>query len=393
MHEIKVKYIGSDLKTGKKCEIHNSALIMGEYPEEETVKQIYGFLNHPAFAGSQIRIMADHHAGSGSCIGFTMTQNNYVIPNVVGVDIGCGMLATNLGKISANFQELDNFIRENIPLGFSVRSKESRTLKNFRDDVDRFIEVASRINIDTNRVILGLGSLGGGNHFAELDQAPNGDIWLVIHTGSRNFGKSICDYHQNRAKELMNEMFIGDAYKNLEFMPYDKGGSSYLNDMRIAQKYASLNRTIITHNIVTFLNVNINDQIESVHNYIGDDKIIRKGAISAYKEQEVIIPLNMRDGCIFGTGKGSDKWNNSAPHGAGRILSRKKAKETVDIEKYKETMQGVWSTSINESTLDESPFAYKDGEEIKNALSETVDIDFVTKPIYVIKDSKKEEEI
>jgi RNA-splicing ligase RtcB len=366
---------------------HNVAKVFIDIIDEETVKQIYNFLNHPAFADSKIRIMPDTHAGKGSVIGFTMTMNNYIIPNVVGVDIGCGMLMHKLDAKEIDFIKLDEFIKNEIPSGFSVQNQKGkdRVKKELYEVLLDIFEVTSIKVEQTVDAIASLGTLGGGNHFIEIDKHGD-DYYLVVHTGSRNFGLSICNYHQKKAKALMNEMFIGDAYKNLEFLPMDKGGNDYLKDMYTAQDYAIINRKLIVKRILKdFFKQEPDNSIECVHNYIGKDNIIRKGAISAQAGEKVIIPLNMRDGVIVGTGKGNADWNFSAPHGAGRILSRKKAKEELTIEEFKTSMEGIYTSCVNGDTLDESPMAYKDSQLIIDAIGETVDIDFIMKPVYNFK--------
>jgi RNA-splicing ligase RtcB len=317
-------------------------------------------------------------------------MNGYVIPNVVGVDLGCGIESYNFGQIQFDdreFKALEDFIRNEIPSGFAVRNKVSETWKNQSTSFKLSILVTcAKMELDMNRVELAIGTLGGGNHFLELDIDPERNVWFTVHTGSRNFGLKVCGHHQNIAKKLMNEMFIGDAYKRLEFLPLDKGGNDYLEDMKIAQQYAALNRESIVNTIKDFFKKEPSDSIKTVHNYINfEDNIIRKGAISAHENEKVLIPLNMRDGVIVGTGKGNSKWNYSAPHGAGRILSRSKAKQELSLDKMKEDMEGIWSESINKKTLDEAPDAYKDSQVIINAIKETVDIDFIMKPIYNFK--------
>lgn len=366
---------------------YNSANVMTDIVEPELVTQIYSFLNNPAFEKGYIVIMPDCHAGNGTCIGFTKQMNEYIIPNVVGVDINCGIESYNLGKIDVNFDELDHFIRENIPSGFNIRSEVIKGLNEYKSFMKDFEDTCKKIDLDFAKVLKAIGTLGGGNHFIELDKAPNGNIWLTLHTGSRNFGLQVCNYHQRKAKELMNKMFIGDAYKGLEFLPLEIGGNEYLKDMQIAQQYAEFNRNYIAEQIIHFLKVpEVIWHIKTVHNYINFyDNIIRKGAISARLHEEVLIPLNMRDGVIVGKGKGNAKWNFSAPHGAGRILSRTKAKEKITLDQMKSDMTGIYSNSISKDTIDEAPGVYKDSQFIINAIEETVHIDFVMKPIYNFK--------
>jgi tRNA-splicing ligase RtcB (3'-phosphate/5'-hydroxy nucleic acid ligase) len=391
---------------------YNSANIMlpdESYIDDETKKQIYSFLNHPAFAKSYISIMPDCHAGKGSCVGFTMTANDYALPFCVGVDIGCGMIAIKLEGIkNIDLNALDHVIHR-IPSGFNRYPNDQRgsdkpynrnldaILATFGKDIGNKRQmdildiqaVADEVGTKFEDVVCSLGTLGGGNHFIELDIDDSGIYWLVIHSGSRNFGLKVASYHQAKAKSLMNEMFVGDAFKGLEFLPMNKGGLDYIHDMRIAQKYAVLNRYMIANSIVQyFIKASMCDfvNISSIHNYISEkDNIIRKGAISANEGEQLIIPLNMRDGTIIGVGKGSKKWNNSAPHGAGRIMSRSKAKESLSMPDYKASMDGIFTTCVTSKTIDEAPMAYKDKQLILDAIGETVDVKAILKPVYNFK--------
>jgi len=372
--------------TGK----YNSANVMIDDIDETTVAQIYSFLNHPAFGNTYIAIMPDCHAGAGAVIGYTAKMNNYVIANLVGVDIGCGIEAFNLGQIEVDFAKLDGFIRENIPSGFHVRSDKQQIDTNLLEELPAMIvDICCNIGSDSTRALKSIGTLGGGNHFIELDKDATGNIWLLVHSGSRKFGLDIAGYHQKRAKELMREMFIGAAYKDLEFLPIDKGGKEYLTDMKVAQRYALMNRYFMVKQIIEeFFKQEYSklESVKSVHNYINfSDNILRKGAISAHEGERVIIPLNMRDGTIIGTGKGSAKWNMSAPHGAGRIYSRSRAKRELQLDEFQKEMVGVWSSCVSKDTLDESPMAYKDKQKIIDAIGESVTIDFIMKPVYNFK--------
>lgn len=365
------------------------AKVMIDDIDVETRSQIQTFVNHPVFEKTNIVIMPDCHAGSGAVIGFTAPLNEYVIPNVVGVDIGCGIEAFNLGSVKIDYEKLDHKVRSLIPLGFSKRSTPRYAVNTLNKLLHANIE---DVCFDTNQklsdVISSVGTLGGGNHFIEIDE--NGDEkWLVIHSGSRNFGLRVATFHQDAAKSLMKKMFIGDAYKDLEYLPRGLGGNEYLADMMVAQKYAELNRKCISEDILSYLCIEPIDHISSVHNYISDDGMIRKGAISAESGQRLIIPLNMRDGSIIGTGKGSNKWNCSAPHGAGRLMSRSQAKKTLTLDEFKMTMEGVFSTSISYDTLDESPMSYKRKEVILEAIEETVEVDFIMKPVWNLKAGEK----
>jgi tRNA-splicing ligase RtcB len=382
---------------------YNSANVMIDEIDELTSQQIYSFLNHPAFARTYIAIMPDCHAGNGAVIGFTSKFNDYVIPNIVGVDIGCGVLAINLGyralTSDQDFELLDQFIKERIPSGFKIRSiseklGDGRHLEDAFGDklLSEVLDVAIESGQERSKVVGSLGTLGGGNHFIEIDHDENnGEDWLLIHSGSRNFGLRVADYYQDKAKDLLKKMFIDDdVFKGLEYLPMDFGGNEYLKAMKVAQQYAHLNRQVMAGLILDdFFGVASQDNlrsIETVHNYVSfEDNIIRKGAVSAQEGEQLVIPFNMRDGVMVCRGKGSKKWNCSAPHGAGRILSRKKAKETIKLEDFQTTMKGIYTSTANSSTIDESPMAYKDKDMIVEAVAETVDIEFFMKPVYNFK--------
>jgi len=374
---------------------HNVAKIMlpdESHLEESVTTQIYGFLNHPAFAKSNIVIMPDCHAGMGSCIGFTMTTNEYVIPCIVGVDIGCGVLSTKLNDDDINLEKLDNFIHNSIASGFSVNAKTPNPRGILGPLMERITEVGTRMKTDTNRNLHAMGSLGGGNHFIEIGIDEEDQKWLTIHSGSRKFGNDICMHHQNKAKEAMKKMFIGAAYHRLEFLTEEFGSKEYLEDMRVATTFAQINRELLTKKILEHLqkgcSLEPRHQIHSVHNYIDTHAgIIRKGAINASKDLEVVIPFNMKDGLILGKGKGNKDWNFSAPHGAGRVLSRKRAKEQLSLEDMQAGMKdaGVFTTSATKNTLDEAPGAYKDKDMIIKAMEDTVEVKKFVKPIYNFK--------
>lgn len=366
--------------------------------EQEAVDQIELLLAQDAFKDCKVRIMPDVHAGKGCVIGFTADLGEKVIPNIVGVDIGCGMLCVSLGQADIDFEKLDNVIRSYIPSGRDVhegriiRFEELQDLKCYRE------------LRDTKRLERSIGTLGGGNHFIEIDVAEDGEKYLVIHTGSRNLGKQVADYYQNLAFELMSgkdklyeeqdrlikqykaagrkseiQSAIAELHRNFKAVnpkiPKDlcylegEYREVYLHDMRICQKFAYINRVMIAQIICNHMGWGIDtdmpDYFECIHNYIDhDSNIVRKGAISAKLGEKVLIPINMRDGCIIGAGKGNEDWNQSAPHGAGRVMSRTKAKELVSLEEFEKSMDGIYTTSINQSTIDESPMAYKTLDEI-----------------------------
>lgn len=372
---------------------YNSANIMIDEIDESTKEQIQEFLNHPAFGDSYIAIMPDCHAGKGTVIGFTMKMNNYIIPNVIGVDIGCGMLSAKL-PIKAkdiNLEKLDEFIKAEIPYGFGINSSYNKSDKYFNTQVKN---VCDKIEIDYKKALKAIGSLGGGNHFIELgiDTTPEENIWITIHSGSRNFGLRVANYYQNKAKENLKKYFIRDQYKNLEFLLVnEEDGIGYLYALAIAQRFAFENRIEILTRINNFFNCINEKRIHSIHNYISlsdiGNRIIRKGATSALLDEDVIIPFNMRDGIAICKGKGNPKYNYSAPHGAGRILSRKKAKETLSTVEFQKQMSnaGIYTTTANVDTLDEAPDAYKDMNLILKNIKETVDVQFMIRPIYNFK--------
>jgi len=361
---------------------YNSANIMIDEIDESTKEQIQTFLNHPAFENTYIAIMPDCHTGSGSCIGFTMKMNDYIIPNIVGVDIGCGMLSRKFAIEKIDLPKFDNFIKKNIPSGFSVNS--GFRSNPFLEDIEN---VCMNIGIESLRVFLSIGSLGSGNHFVEIGKDSENNYWVTIHSGSRNFGLKVANYYQSIAKANLKKYFIGNEYKDLEFLlTNEKDGQDYIGDLKVAQKFASLNRHEMMNRITEYLKNSIPMQeIESVHNFIGDDNIIRKGATPARENEYVIIPFNMRDGLAICKGKGNSKWNYSAPHGAGRALSRTKAKELLSIEIFEAQMRDIYTTTANLNTIDEAPDAYKNTQMIINSIKETVDIIDFVKPIYNFK--------
>ena len=384
---------------------------------DEAKEEIDLLLEQEAFKKSKVRIMPDVHAGKGCVIGFTGALGNKVIPSIVGVDIGCGIFCANLGNIDIDLKKLDAFIKENIPSGMNVN-------KNKVADFDLTQLYCYKKLKHHQWIENSVGSLGGGNHFIEIDIATDKEKYLVIHSGSRNLGAQVANYYQDLANQICNHDLLNyqsqrdtvlKTYKELgkakeiqttlknlkkEFqksknkIPYElaylegKERDAYLHDMRLCQEFAILNRFTIAKTIADYMGLDINNYFESVHNYISfEDNIVRKGAIRAQKGERVIIPINMRDGCLLGLGKGNQDWNNSAPHGAGRVMSRAKAMQTVDLEKYKKTMQNVYTTSVTESTKDEAPFVYKSLEEIKEHIIPTVEVTKIIKPIYNFKAS------
>lgn len=394
--------------------------------EDEAVKQIDELLEQEPFKDCKVRIMPDVHAGKGCVIGFTADLGNKVIPNIVGVDIGCGMLCVELGNMALDFEKLDKIIIENIPSGRNIR--EQKLI-----DFEKINELYCLRELkESNKFNKAIGTLGGGNHFVEIDVDDENNKYLVIHTGSRNLGKQVADYYQNLAVELCSgkeEMYkkkekiiktykeqgkkseIQEALKELEKeyknnkpnLPKDlcylenRYRDMYLHDMKICQEYASLNRLHIAKEILmNYFQLTyvpeidyppiMNNRFEIIHNYISfEDNIVRKGAISAKKGEKVLIPINMRDGSIIAVGKGNKDWNQSAPHGAGRIMSRIKAKETFTLDEFEKSMKGIYTTSVSVETIDEAPFVYKPMREIIDNIQDTVEIKKIIKPIYNFK--------
>ncbi|PFD95716.1 RNA-splicing ligase RtcB [Bacillus cereus] len=386
---------------------YNEAKVFTNNVEETAVGQIIDLCNQEFAKESKIRIMPDTHAGAGCTIGTTMTIQDKIVPNLVGVDIGCGMevVIIDKKKEEINFDQLDDTIRKHVPSGFSIRDKEHPLSKviDFKD---------VRAPFTLQRAQKSIGTLGGGNHFIELKEDDKGNVYIVIHSGSRNLGKQVAEYYQNFAYEqLLSVKSIKDEIierltkegrqqeihealrgikkpkirKELAYLE-GKGFDDYMNDMKIAQKYAELNRKAMIDEIVTRMDWEVTDQFTTIHNYIDmDNMILRKGAISAQQGERVIIPINMRDGSIIAFGKGNSDWNFSGPHGAGRIMSRKKAKEMIKLEDFQNTMTNVWTTSVDKSTLDEAPMVYKPMDEIVENTKGTIDIKHIIKPIYNFK--------
>ena len=402
--------------------------------EETALRQIKELLSIDVFSDKKIRIMPDVHAGAGCVIGFTGDLGDKVIPNIVGVDIGCGMRILNLGKLSEiDFHAFHEHIRGNVPSGMIVREHRfgfkplvGEEMEIYREAKQLVTELYCYREIkDSGRINKAIGSLGGGNHFIELDKDDDDNVYLVIHTGSRNLGKQVADIYQAKAvkhltdgadefeetikrtieeykaagrrselqsviKKMRKELH--DAEPNLPAaLCYveGEGREHYLHDMRLCQRWAVLNRKLISLLLMRFFpDVEVKEEFESVHNYISDENIIRKGSISAAEGERCIIPLNMRDGSLLCTGKGNPDWNFSAPHGAGRVLSRTQAYEKITMEDFEASMKGIYSESVNDFTRDESPMVYKPAEEIIANIGDTVNIDTIIRPIFNFKASK-----
>ncbi|WP_411682015.1 RtcB family protein [Clostridium thailandense] len=397
---------------------YNRAVVYTDKLDMEVVSQVTELCNQEFSIGSKIAIMPDTHAGKGCVIGFTANLGDKIIPNIVGVDIGCGMLTVELGKIDIDLEKLDQTIRKYVPSGMKVHEGRMSKFSKLQE-LHCYRELK-----DTKRIERSIGTLGGGNHFIEINIDEEKSVYLVIHSGSRNLGKQVAEHYQNIAIDLCSgkedyyiqrEAIINEykkegkrkqiqsALKTLK-EKYDKLLPSYprdlcfltgaykdkyLKDMSICQEYANLNRETMANIILEKLfTKRLEDfaHFHTIHNYINfKDNIIRKGSISAYKGELVLIPLNMRDGSILAVGKGNPEWNYSAPHGAGRLMSRTKAKQNVNMEEYKEAMKGIYTTSVNESTIDEAPMVYKPMEEIVSNVKDTIEIIKIIKPLYNFK--------
>ena len=391
----------------------NTAICYAKVVEDEAIEQIRRMCDYEMTAGSKIRIMPDVHSGKGCTIGTTMTVVDKVVPNVVGVDIGCGMYTVSLGKGDIDFEKVDAAAHY-IPSG--TRVWEGRKEKFDLTGLKCYRELK-----DTKRLARSLGTLGGGNHFIEIDEASDGTKYLVIHSGSRNLGKQVAEHYQKLAvlldrgfeeyfekrdqiiatykaegrkteiegalKELKRQVFKGESAmpEDLCFL-YGTYMEDYLHDVEICQSFAKRSRELMAEILIGLSGLTAGESFHTIHNYIDtSEMILRKGSIAAHKGEKVLIPINMRDGSVIAVGKGNPEWNYSAPHGAGRIMSRTKAKEQLSMEEYKEAMKGIYTTSVSESTLDEAPMAYKSLGDIIDVITESVDVIEVIKPVYNFK--------
>lgn len=350
---------------------YSSAVVYANSVDDASAQQITSMLNNPAIT-NPVRIMPDFHVGKGSVIGFTMEVGEYVVPNVVGVDIGCGMLSAQIERPNLTVEEMDKAVRRAVPLGFSIH-KEPKT------SMPLLLPLAEKVGIDVTRFNNSIGTLGGGNHFIEFGADSSDQMWVTIHSGSRNFGLQVANYHQNLAKQYCEYHGISVG-KGLEFCPPNE----YIADMMEAQAYASLNRYTMLDLILKELNIAVLNTIECVHNFIGSDNIIRKGAVAAYIDDDIILPFNRTEGIWIMKGLGNPDWNHSAPHGAGRVMSRGEAKRALTQEQVDSDMRksGVYSSS---NPVDESPRVYKDPKEIQELVKDTAKFLFNIKPILNIK--------
>ncbi len=425
---------------------YTTANIMIDSIDESCMSQIHGFINHSAFTNPVV-IMPDTHAGKGSVIGFTMELTEKVIPNVIGVDIGCGMCSINIGKeLPHSLEMLDQKIRQRIPFGHNTHKSALINMKNdfpwhdvnvlaekfaltynnrFNETItpprysnEWFMEKSKKLGGRIRRFINSIGTLGGGNHFIETGISDSGEYWITVHSGSRNLGKQVCEYWQNKAKkriehekkavlrkEIEEIRRIGQGHeiqKQIKTAKEKRGfsnistkgcewleghmASQYFFDMIFAQVYAQVNRKYMIDTICSIIKVTPTELIETVHNFIDfNDFIIRKGAIRSYSGEKMIIPFNMRDGLLICEGTSNPKWNFSAPHGAGRVMSRTQAKRSLDVETFKQQMKGIYSTSVGKGTLDECPDTYKNAAVIEDAIRDTATIVSRVKPVHNMK--------
>lgn len=390
---------------------YNSAKIFTDVVDEASIAQVMLLLNQEFAAGSRIRLMPDIHAGAGCTIGTTMTIKDKVVPNLVGVDIGCGMECVMIKEKAIDLEKLDAVIHDQIPAGFNIRKKPHPYRK--RCSIE---DLYCANHVDLGRAEKSIGTLGGGNHFIEANTDTEGNRYLVIHTGSRHLGLEVAKHYQNMAYEALNSLpkeeegrIIEElkakgkhreiektlrALKNVKrtYIPrelaYVSGElfTQYIHDMQIVQEFAAWNRKAIKDDILNSMGLNEADGFSTIHNYIDTDAmILRKGAVSARAGERLLIPINMRDGSLICTGKGNDDWNQSAPHGAGRLMSRSKAKECFTVSEFEQQMAGIYTTSVGRDTLDECPMAYKGMDDIVANIGDTAEINQVIKPIYNFK--------
>ncbi|MBE6950203.1 MAG: RtcB family protein [Ruminococcaceae bacterium] len=385
------------------------ARVFTDVVDPESISQVISLLNQPYAQGSRVRMMPDIHAGAGCTVGTTMTIGDKICPNLVGVDIGCGMETVILKEKRMELQKLDKLIRAEIPSGFAIRSKPHR----FAKEID-LEELRCAKHVDLLRAEKSIGTLGGGNHFIEANQDEEGNLYIVIHSGSRRLGLEIANYYQDAGFKALNDRraeidsIIADlkrqgraqeieaVLRDLKARPvniprplaYLEGNllQDYLHDMAIAQHFADLNRKAMMDTILKGMGLKAADRFTTIHNYIDlQHGILRKGAVSAQEGERLLIPINMRDGSLICIGKGNEDWNCSAPHGAGRLMSRSEAKQSFTVSEFKKQMQGIYTTSVGAATLDECPMAYKSMADIVDNIGPTADIERVIKPIYNFK--------
>ncbi|NLP18835.1 MAG: RtcB family protein [Firmicutes bacterium] len=377
----------------------NTAKVFTDSLEEKAIAQIRELCNQEFTKGSVIRIMPDAHLGAGCTIGTTMTVTDKIVPNLVGVDIGCGIETIRLKQREMDLERLDQIIHRSIPAGFNIRKREHRYVENI--DFNRLV---CKNHVNLKRARLSIGTLGGGNHFIEVNRDEDGALYLVVHSGSRHLGKQVADHYQKLAyteltkgaggygqgkkkgrRGAKQETGPGKISRHLAYLE-GESYDNYLHDMKIIQRYASYNRKAIVDEIINRMGLEVEEQLTTIHNYIDlDSMILRKGAISAREGEKIIIPINMRDGSLLCIGKGNKDWNYSAPHGAGRLMSRREARRVLDLKEFKESMKGIYTTTANRSTLDECALAYKPMDEIINNIQDAAEVIAILTPIYNFK--------
>ena len=362
--------------------IYAEAKIFTDDIEEYAEAQVKMICDNEIADGSAICMMPDIHPGKIAPIGLSMTVTDKVIPQLLGVDIGCGMTCVKLNKNNAEFQKLDRIIRENVPSGFAIRKEPHHMTEGFS-----YEELHCARHINRQKAERSLGTLGGGNHFIELDKSTDGSMYLVVHTGSRHLGEEVAEYYTKLANSCLKEQGREVPY----YMSYLEGDKkeAYLEDVKIIQRYAELNRQIIVREILKGMKWKAEEQFSVAHNYIDDSGVLRKGSISARDGEKVVIPANMKEGIILGIGKGNAQWNYSAPHGSGRRLKRDGVKNQYTVSEFKKEMKGIYSSCVGADTLDEAPFAYRSITEIAEQIKDTVEVTEILKPVYNFKAGSK----
>lgn len=394
----------------------NTAKIFTDVVDQASISQVMELLNQEFVTDSRIRLMPDIHAGAGCTIGTTMTITDKVVPNLVGVDIGCGMETIRVREKHMELQQLDKLIHQRIPSGFAIRDKAHRYLAKI--DLSKLYCAE---HVDLLRAEKSIGTLGGGNHFIEADQDEDGNIYVVVHSGSRHLGLEVAKYYQEEGYKVLNgtdstsiETLIAEMkaagrqkeiqkelkrLKNLKQthiprqLAYVSGElfDHYIHDMKIVQQFAALNRQAMMDEIIQGMKLHVEEQFTTIHNYIDTDAmVLRKGAVSAKAGERLLIPINMRDGSLICIGKGNEDWNCSAPHGAGRLMSRAQAKQSFTVSEFKKQMADIYTTSVSKATLDECPMAYKDMKDIVDNIGPTAEIEKIIKPIYNFKAGDEE---
>ena len=349
--------------------------------EQYARAQLQMICDNEVAKGSVIRVMPDVHPGKVGTIGLTMTVEDRIIPNLLGIDIGCGMTCVQLKEKRMEFQKLDKVIAEKIPVGFSIRKKVHHRAEEFD-----FKKLHCYEHINKDKAKLSLGTLGAGNHFIEVDKDKEGALNIIIHTGSRHLGKEVTEYYVNVGAKLLKSKGL-DVVQHLTWLEGDLM-EQYIHDVEVVQDFAKLNREIIAAEIVKGMKLKARDMFSSVHNYMDateDVRMLRKGAISAKDGERVIIPINMKDGVIIGTGKGNPDWNMSAPHGSGRKYRRDEVKNNYTVSSFRNDMKGIYCSCIGADTLDEAPFAYRCLEQMLESVADTVEVIDVLKPVYNFK--------